>query len=120
MRSLRLFALCAPFLSCVGPPAPDAALCQDVIHRLCLGPRCAEVDAALAVGDSCEQTLLSRTGCAAEDFAFASPSRAQVLECRLPLLRSGIGADQHPSCDDVAETVETCGDLIRFLGGPGR
>ena len=46
-----------------------------------------------------------------------SPSRARVLECRLPLVRAGETIDVHPACDDVDETVRVCPDVVRFLGG---
>jgi hypothetical protein len=102
-------------LGCVGSPAPDAALCRDVIHRLCRTPRCAVVDAAFPYGDACEESLQVRSGCAAEDFTFTSPTRDRVLECRLPLVRVGTGVEQKPVCDDVAEALERCGDVTQFL-----
>ena len=117
MRPLRLILVCASLAGCVGAPAPDAALCRDVIHRLCHEPRCAVVDAAFPDGNSCEESLITRSGCAAEDFTFTTPSRARVLECRLPLVRAGTGVDQRPGCDDVAECLERCDDLTRFLNG---
>lgn len=115
LRSLCLVLACAPLLGCVGSPAPDAALCRDVIHRLCHAPRCAVVDAAFPYEAQCEESLQTRSGCAAEDFSFTTPSRARVLECRLPLVRVGTGVEQKPSCDDVAETIERCDDLVLFL-----
>ena len=117
LRFLRLLLLFAPLAACLGSPAPDVALCRDVIHRLCHAPRCAVADAAFAYGDSCEESLLTRSGCAAEDFTFAVPSRARVLECRLPLVRAGSEVDQKPSCDDVTEVIERCDDLVGFLNG---
>ncbi|MHB8873032.1 MAG: hypothetical protein ACYC8T_05040 [Myxococcaceae bacterium] len=117
MRPFRLLALCAPLVGCAGPAAPDAALCQDVIHRLCLEPRCEAVETTFAAGANCEQTLLDASGCGAEDFAFSTPSRARVLECRLPLLRNGAAPGQPPACDDVDETLELCDDLVRLLKG---
>lgn len=108
----------AALAGCTGPAAPDAAICQDVIHRLCLSPRCPSVDAALGVGDSCESTLLSRTGCGSDSFMFTSPPRDTVLQCRVLLLRQGNAPEQHPSCDDVQDFLNECGDVVAFLKGP--
>ena len=102
---------------CSGPPAPDAAICQDVIHRLCLAPRCGAVDTTLSVGDGCEATLLARTGCGADDFAFGGFSREEAVSCRVPLLRAGSGAGQHPKCLDVEEVLDKCDALVAFLKG---
>lgn len=105
-------------LACSGPDAPDGAVCRDVIHRLCDPPRCAAVNATFSVGDTCEADLLQRTGCNAVDFAFPEPpGRARILECRLFLLRAGGHPEEHPSCDDVAELIDTCGDVTAFLAG---
>jgi hypothetical protein len=103
--------------ACVGPPAADAELCRDLITRLCLGPRCALVDSQLVVDDTCEPTLLERTGCGADDFAFVAPSRPRVLECRLPLIRVSVSHGVQPGCDNVAETFANCPELVSFLGG---
>jgi hypothetical protein len=105
-------------LSCAGPDAPDGAVCRDVIHRLCLAPRCTVVTLALGVGDTCEAALVARTGCAAEDFTFPEPpGRARVLECRLALLRAGSHPDQHPDCTDVTEMIDVCADVTAFFAG---
>ncbi len=101
--------------ACVGPPAPDAALCRDVVDRLCAAPRCAPVDAQLAVDDSCVATLLSRTHCDADDFVFDVPNRRRWLDCRSVLVRSSVTA-QHPDCSDVAQFFSTCTDATSFLG----
>jgi hypothetical protein len=111
------FLFTALAAGCSGPPAPDAAICQDVIHRICLAPRCPSVSTALNVGDACEAQLLSRTGCGNEDFTFTEPTRQQVLQCRVPLLRNGNGPEQHPSCPDVEEMFDNCGGLVSFLRG---
>jgi hypothetical protein len=117
MRLLALVPL-ACVAACSGPAAPDAALCQDVISRMCLARTCAGVNEALALGGSdCEPTLLERTGCGADDFAFADPSRARILDCRLPLVRKGTNLGTAPSCEDASEVVTTCPDVIDFLGG---
>src|SRR5262245_45438553 len=102
-RRTRLFgAIAAIAAACSGPPAPDAAICRDVIHRLCRPARCAEVTATLEVGDTCEFALLARTGCQSDDFAFPDAlPRERVLECRLALLRRGLDPEQHPGCEDV-------------------
>jgi len=102
---------------CSGPPAPDAAICQDVIHRLCLAPRCSAVESALNVSEDCEATLLSRTGCGAEDFAFTQPSREAFVSCRVPLLRKGNSPEQHPDCADVEEVLDHCDAVVAFLKG---
>lgn len=103
--------------SCVGPEAPDVALCRDVVTRLCLGPVCEAVTERLVVApERCEPTLLERTGCGAESFAFTTPSRARVLECRVPLLRLGASLAVKPACQDVADVLSDCPDVARFLG----
>ncbi|MBN1207180.1 MAG: hypothetical protein JXB05_20010 [Myxococcaceae bacterium] len=117
MRLLALGPL-ALMCACSGPPAPDAALCQDVITRLCLARSCAGVNERLALGnEDCQPTLRERTGCGAEDFTFSEPSRERVLSCRLPLVRQSTDPDKAPACEDVADVVEDCPDLVGFLGG---
>lgn len=117
---MRLLAL-GPLtflLGCTGPEAPDAALCQDVIHRMCLARTCAGVNDVLALGSGdCQPTLEERTGCGAEDFTFSEPSRERILDCRLPLVRQSTDPARPPACEDVAEVVHTCPDVINFLGG---
>ncbi len=86
MRLLVLGPL-ACLLACSGPPAPDAALCQDVISRVCLARTCAGVSEQLALGNNdCQGLLLQRTGCGDDAFAFTEPSRERVLSCRQPLV----------------------------------
>lgn len=105
-------------LSCAGPEAPDVAVCRDIITRVCLGPICESVTTQLGVdATNCEATLLMKSGCGNESFAFTSPTRAQVLDCRVPLLRQGSSQKVKPSCADVAEVFTDCPDLVRFLGG---
>lgn len=105
-------------LSCAGPEAPDVAVCRDIITRVCLGPICEPVTTKLGVdATNCEATLLMKSGCGNESFAFTSPTRAQVLDCRVPLLRQGSSQKVKPSCADVAEVFTDCPDLVRFLGG---
>lgn len=113
VRSLPALLLLA---SCAGPPASDAALCQDLIHRVCLSPRCPAVD-SLEAGPDCEKTLLDRTGCSRDGFVLESISRPRFLECRLPLLRAGVHTQTHPDCDDLASSLEDCPELVQFLGG---
>lgn len=106
--------------ACWGPPAPDGAVCRDVIHRLCLPARCPATTVRLGVGDTCEFQLLNRTGCAAEEFTFPeAPGRDRVLECRLLLLRAGAEPDKRPDCGDVEELFEICPDVASFLGAVG-
>lgn len=108
-----LFCLAA----CSGPPAPDAALCQDVVTRLCLTSACPGVSAQLSPGLDCEATLLERTGCEAEDFAFSTPTRERFLTCREPLLRQGITTEQAPACSDTLEFLSECQDVVGFFRG---
>jgi hypothetical protein len=119
LRAVRpLLAALLVLLSCAGPEAPDAAVCRDIITRLCLGPICESATTKLGVdAANCEATLLTKTGCGAETFAFTAPTRAQVLDCRVPLLRQGASQKVKPSCADVAEVFTDCPDLVRFLGG---
>lgn len=117
----RVRVLCAfglSLLSCAGPEAPDAAVCRDVITRVCFGPVCDVTTQKLSVeAASCETTLLMRTGCGSDGFAFTSPTRAQVLDCRVPLLRQGSSQKVKASCADVAEVFSDCPELVRLLGG---
>ncbi|MCU0697280.1 MAG: hypothetical protein MUC96_12200 [Myxococcaceae bacterium] len=117
---MRLFpwVLSASLVACVGPEAPDAAVCQDVVKRLCLGPICQGVTSRLSVeAMTCEETLLTRTGCGRDSFAFTQPSRVQFLDCRVPLLRQGASQAVKPSCADVDELFLDCPDVVRFFGG---
>lgn len=116
MRKSVLWAAGALLCACSGPPAPDAALCEDVIIRMCLARSCPGVDEALAPGGDCQATVLARTGCDAQDFAFTTPSRDRVLTCRLPLVRRSTSPEKAPTCDEVAEVQSDCPDLIQFLG----
>jgi hypothetical protein len=118
VRVGRLLAavVCAA-VGCSGPPASDAELCRDVIHRLCQPPRCSDVDMklGLAAGADCEAVLLQRTGCG--DDAFALPNRANFLSCRLPLIRAGDNVETHPDCLDVDEVFRNCPSMVTFIGG---
>jgi hypothetical protein len=117
MRLLALGPL-AWGVACSGPAAPDSALCQDVITRMCLARTCAGVNDALALGTrDCQSTLQERTGCADDGFAFSEPSRERVLHCRLPLVSKSTDPGRAPACEDVAQTVKDCPDVIGFLGG---
>ncbi|MDY7226816.1 hypothetical protein [Hyalangium rubrum] len=117
MRFLSLGPL-ACLLACSGPPAPDAALCQDVISRLCLARTCAGVNEALALGNNdCQPTLLQRSGCGEEAFAFSEPSRERVLDCRLSLVKRSTDPGKAPTCEEVGTVVRDCPDVIDFLGG---
>jgi len=117
---MRLLAL-APLawvLACSGPEAPDAALCQDVITRMCLARTCTGVNEQLSLGTGdCQATLLEHTGCGAEDYAFSEPSRSRILSCRLPLVRQSLDPGRAPACEDVAQVLQSCPDVINFLGG---
>lgn len=116
VRAAAFFPLL--FLACVGPPAPDYELCRDVITRLCAEPVCVTAATRLdlpALG--CEAELEARTGCGSADFQFTTPSREQVLNCRLPLVRESDSRQAAPSCEYVDETLRNCPDLVVFLGG---
>lgn len=116
--SLRLLATLpalAAALACVGPPAPDAAVCQDAIDRLCMAPLCPAVESVVDGGAACEDTLLARTGCGTDDFAFAGLPRERFLQCRAILLRAGEATGTHPACRDVDEMFFLCGDVEAFL-----
>ena len=104
--------------ACAGPAAPDAALCRDLIARLCVEPRCSEVDSRLSVSSTCEATLLSRTGCASDDFEFVDPPRTAWLSCRAIVVRSGTTTGAHPLCNDVGDMLNTCSEVTAALGGP--
>ncbi len=119
MRPYRYLALTPLLCGCVGPEAPDAAVCQDIIHRLCLPPRCQAVDDAFRAGDACEEALLARSGCANPDFTFTAVTRARALDCRLPLVREGAARELAPGCLVVEEVVDTCPDLVQLLNGAG-
>jgi len=103
---------------CYGPPAPDDALCQDIITRLCLGPVCTSTKAELNVtDDNCETELLQRTGCGKDGFGFTSPDRSRVLQCRKPLVRVSASTYVKAPCPDVDEMFATCPDMTAFLNG---
>ena len=113
----RLAPLLFLSLSCAGPSAEDAAVCQDLVSRLCMGPVCESVTQSLAPGEACSEEILRRTGCGDVEFQFTSPSRARLLECRAPLLRVSDRTDVHPACEDVGEALSACPDLVTFLRG---
>jgi hypothetical protein len=120
-RSVRAAAFaCLFLLSCVGPPAPDAELCRDVIARLCAPPPCVTASTRLGLpAEGCETELEARTGCGSSDFLFSNTAitRAEVLSCRLPLVRESDLRSAHPSCEFVDETIRNCPNLVVFLGG---
>ena len=116
MRAAAFSALL--LLSCVGPVAPDYEVCRDVIARFCAEPTCPTAAVRLALPTmNCQTELEARTGCTSPDFAFTTPSRDQVLACRLPLVRESAQRAAHPSCEYVDETIRNCPDLVVFLGG---
>lgn len=118
VRRVRAALAVVMFTACSGPAAPDVAVCRDLITRLCMEPLCEPVGPTLAVdGGTCEATLLQRTGCADEAFTFSTPTRVEVLDCRVPLLRQGSSQKTHPACMDVAEVFSDCPQLVRFFGG---
>jgi hypothetical protein len=117
MRLLVLGPL-AWLLACSGPPAPDAALCQDVVTRLCQARSCAGVSEQLALGNNdCQPLLLQRTGCGDDAFTFTEPSRERFISCRQPLVKRGTDPGKAPTCEEVATVAKDCPDVIDFLGG---
>lgn len=117
MRLLVLGTL-AWLLACSGPPAPDAALCQDVVTRLCQARACPGLNEQLALGtQDCQATLLQRTSCGVEEFAFSEPSRERFLFCRQPLVKRSTDPGKAPTCEEVATVVRDCPDVVDFLGG---
>jgi hypothetical protein len=112
------FPILLLLLSCVGPPAPDHEICRDIIARLCAEPTCTTAATRLNLpAMDCAATLEARTGCTTADFTFTSPTREEVLTCRLPLVRESAMRDAHPPCEYVDETVRNCPNLVVFLGG---
>ncbi len=104
--------------SCLGPDAPDAAICRDAIARVCTPPLCSSVATTLQVSSACEATLLTRTQCDRDTFSFQSPSREVFLQCRSLLLREGSSTGSAVSCVDIQNAFSSCPALPRFLGAP--
>lgn len=106
-------------IGCEGPPAPDGAVCRDLIHRVCLPPVCSSVTGLFPTGASCEQTLQQKSGCATDDFEFAKSTvtRDRFLTCRLSVLRASANVEAHPDCQDVTEAFNFCPDVVRMLQG---
>ena len=113
----RLVPLLLFVASCAGPAADDAAVCQDLVTRLCAEPACEAVTQTLAPGNACSEELLRRTGCGDVAFQFSTPSRERFLDCRAPLLRVSERTDVHPACEDVSAALSSCPDLVSFLEG---
>ncbi len=106
--------------ACSGPDAPDAAVCQDVITRLCQTASCPGVGEQLAPGLDCEFSLQERSGCGAEDFAFTSPSRERVLDCRELLLSNGTSTENPPACQDTLRFLLECQDVAGIFMEEGQ
>jgi hypothetical protein len=119
LRAVRAAAIpLVFFLSCVGPPAPDHEICRDVIARFCAEPTCVTAQTRLNLpAVDCAVALEARTGCASSDFTFTSPTREEVLTCRLPLVRESAMRSAKPPCEYVDETIRNCPNLVAFLGG---
>ncbi|NVJ28033.1 MULTISPECIES: hypothetical protein [Myxococcus] len=117
MRYLFILWPVAWLTACSGPEAPDAAVCRDVVTRLCQTSACPGVAEQLPPGLDCEATLLERTGCGAEEFTFSSPSRERVLDCREPLIRVGTTTERPPSCEDTRQFLVDCPDVTAFFRG---
>ncbi|WP_241758695.1 hypothetical protein [Pyxidicoccus parkwayensis] len=119
MRTLHVLWPLACLFACSGPPAPDSAVCQDVVNRLCQTAACPGVGEQLAPGLDCEFTLLERTGCREEDFAFSQPTRERVLDCRELLLTNGTTTQSPPSCGDSLRFLNQCQDVAGFFREQG-
>lgn len=121
MRPPHVFWPLFCLVACSGPDAPDAAVCRDVITRLCQAATCPGVAGRLPADEACEPALLARTGCGAEDFTFSEPSRQRVLECREPLLSQSTSTAIPPRCEDAARLLTECPAVADFfLGGGGQ
>ena len=120
-RALLLGSLlCLAIAACQGPPADDAAICKDVVNRLCAQPLCEVVKQELKVGSDCIDDLNARASCDADGFAFGEagrPTRDRMLECRLPLIRTSAAVTSAPRCEEVEESFLRCPDLPRFFDG---
>ena len=115
---MRAFLLLWPLVclsACSGPTAPDAAVCQDVVTRLCQTASCPGVGEQLAPGLDCQFSLQERTGCGTEDFTFAGPTRERVLDCRELLLRNGTSTERPPECEDVTRFLSECADVAALF-----
>ena len=114
---LAVAVMAVAVASCDGGPAPDAAVCRDTIHRICLTPRCSSTSVLNIPDTTCDTTLQQRTGCDKVDFEFTAPTRDRFLECRAPLTRAGNATETHPDCIDVDTLLTECLDVVRFLQG---
>jgi hypothetical protein len=106
MRWLPLIFVFA--LACTGPEADDVTVCKDYVHRICQPDLCDPVVPLVPAGADCQTALLAKSGCDKADFKFTDPSRDTFLNCRVALVRAGDNVEQHPSCDDVAESFDRC------------
>lgn len=120
MRPPHVFWPLLCLVACSGPDAPDAAVCRDVITRLCQAATCPGVAERLPSDEACEPALLARTGCGAEDFAFSVPSRQEVLDCREPLLEESPTSDIPPTCEDATRLLRECPAVADFFIGGGQ
>lgn len=119
-RAFILGVIVGAAFACQGPPAEDAAICRDIINRLCAPPICDAVTEDLETGLNCIEDLTARSGCGSDDFVFGEqgrPSRERMLECRLPLVRSSDSVNSAPRCEEVEEAFARCADLPRFFDG---
>ncbi|MCY1016709.1 hypothetical protein [Pyxidicoccus sp. MSG2] len=119
MRTVSVLWPLVCLTACSGPSAPDAAVCQDVVNRLCQTATCPGVGPQLAPGSDCQFSLEERTGCGAEDFAFTAPSRERFLDCRELLLSNGTTTETPTSCDDAVRFLNQCQDVAGFFREEG-
>ena len=115
MRTVSVLWPLVCLSACSGPAAPDVAVCQDVVTRLCQTATCPGVGPQLAPGLDCQFSLQERTGCGAEDFTFTTPSRERFLDCRELLLSNGTSLEQPPSCGDTLRFLNECQDVAGFF-----
>ena len=116
MRVVKLIGVLV-VAGCTGPPAPDVAVCRDYIHRVCIPPVCGDVTPLVPVGQDCETTFLTNTGCANDTFKFTTPNRNDFINCRAGLLNAGDDPEQPPDCQDVTDSFDNCPAVVRFLQG---
>jgi hypothetical protein len=116
MRAVPLLGLVL-WTSCYGPPASDAAVCRDVITRLCVS-RCPAADQRLGLNpmSDCTAQLTTASGCIDDNFKFEN--RDAFLSCRLPLIRAGDDVAAIPDCNDVDDMFRGCPTMAQFFGGP--
>lgn len=78
------------------------------------------VSERLKPAKDCLADLTQRVGCANDEFTWGEagrPTRERILDCRLPLIRSGDDVTRAPRCEEVEETFDRCPDIERLFDG---